>query len=196
MSRPSLLIKKDAVCAWVFFSFLWLGAWTWSCRLPWALLSAARTFSCTFSVLSHLKQKLFPVTFWPWMSFVAIFASLQKLVKARNLRQSSTRCLKGTFNKKRRQREDLLQWLRWQSLSAVQETWVWSLGQEDPLEKEMATHSSVLAWKIPWMEEPGRLQCVGSQRVRHNWATFTFTFKTLNHPHPQPPANLRILSPG
>ena len=44
------------------------------------------------------------------------------------------------------------------NLSARQETWVQSLGQEDPLEKEMATHSSVLAWRIPWMEEPGRLQ--------------------------------------
>ena len=42
---------------------------------------------------------------------------------------------------------------------------------EDPLEKEMATHSSTLAWKIPWMEEPGRLQSVGSQRVGHDWAT-------------------------
>ena len=51
------------------------------------------------------------------------------------------------------------------SLPAVQETQVLSLGWEDPLEKEMATHSSILAWKIPWMEEPGRLQSVGSQRV-------------------------------
>ena len=51
------------------------------------------------------------------------------------------------------------------------ETWVRSLGWEDPLEKGMATHSSTLAWKIPWMEEPGRLQSVGSQRVRHDWAT-------------------------
>ena len=48
-------------------------------------------------------------------------------------------------------------------LSAVQETWVRSLGWEDPLEKEMATHSSTLAWKIPWTEEPGRLQSMGSQ---------------------------------
>ena len=46
-----------------------------------------------------------------------------------------------------------------------------TLGQEDPLEKEMATHSSTLAWKIPWTEEPGRLQSMGSQRVRHDWAT-------------------------
>ena len=46
--------------------------------------------------------------------------------------------------------------------------WVQSLGQEDPLEKEMATHSSILAWKIPWTEEPGRLQTVESQRVGHN----------------------------
>ena len=54
------------------------------------------------------------------------------------------------------------------SLPAVRETQVRSLGWGDPLEKEMATHSSILAWKIPWMEEPGRLQSVGSQRVRHN----------------------------
>ena len=50
-------------------------------------------------------------------------------------------------------------------------TRVWSLGQEDPLEKEMAPHSSTLAWKIPWMEERGRLQSMGSQRFVHDWAT-------------------------
>ena len=53
-------------------------------------------------------------------------------------------------------------------LPAMQETWVLSLGHEDPLEKEMATHSSTLAWKISWMEEPGRLQSMGSQRVGHD----------------------------
>ena len=53
-------------------------------------------------------------------------------------------------------------------LPAMQETWVRSLGQEDPLEKEMATHSSTLAWKIPWTEKPGRLQSMGSQRVGHD----------------------------
>ena len=51
---------------------------------------------------------------------------------------------------------------------AMWETQVRSLGQEDPLEKEIATHSSTLAWKIPWTEEPGRLQPMGSQRVRHD----------------------------
>ena len=55
-----------------------------------------------------------------------------------------------------------------ESLPAVQATWVQSLGQEDPLEKGMATHSSMLAWKIPWTEEPGRLWSMESQRVRHN----------------------------
>ena len=50
----------------------------------------------------------------------------------------------------------------------MQEMEVWSLGQEDPLEKEMATCSSILAWRIPWTEEPGWLQSMGSQRVRHN----------------------------
>ena len=57
-------------------------------------------------------------------------------------------------------------------LSTMQETWVRSLGWENPLEKEMATHSSTIAWKIPWTEEPGRLQSMGSQRVGHD-----FTFK-------------------
>ena len=59
-------------------------------------------------------------------------------------------------------------------LSAMRETWVRSLGREDPLEKEMATHSSTLAWKILWTEEPGRLRSMGSKRVGHDF-TFTFT---------------------
>ena len=54
---------------------------------------------------------------------------------------------------------------RLKHLPAMWETWVQSLGQEDPLEKEMATHSSILAWRIPWMEEPGGLQSMGLQRV-------------------------------
>ena len=54
---------------------------------------------------------------------------------------------------------------------AKQEKQVQSLGREDPLEKERATHSTILAWEIPWAEEPGRLQSMGSQRVRHNLAT-------------------------
>ena len=53
-------------------------------------------------------------------------------------------------------------------LPETQEIWVRSLGQEDPLEKKVAAHSSTLAWKIPWMEEPGRLQSMGSQRVGHS----------------------------
>ena len=57
---------------------------------------------------------------------------------------------------------------RLKRLPAMRETWVQSLGQEDALEKEMATHSSILAWRIPWMEEPGGLQSTGSQRVGHD----------------------------
>ena len=57
---------------------------------------------------------------------------------------------------------------RLKHLPAMQETCVRSLGQEDPLEKEMATHSTILAWRIPWMEEPGELQSMGSQRVGHD----------------------------
>ena len=59
-------------------------------------------------------------------------------------------------------------------LPTVWETQVQSLGREDLLEKEIAAHSSTLAWKIPWTEEHGRLQFMGSQRVRHDWATSLF----------------------
>ena len=54
------------------------------------------------------------------------------------------------------------------NLPTVQETWVQSLGQEDLLEKDMATHSSTVAWKIPWTEEPGRLRSMGLQRIGHD----------------------------
>ena len=60
------------------------------------------------------------------------------------------------------------------NLPTIWETWVQSLGWEDPLEKGMATHFSFLAWRTPWTEEPGGLQSMGLLRVRHDWATFTF----------------------
>ena len=61
---------------------------------------------------------------------------------------------------------------------------VWSLGQDDPLEEGMAAHSSILAWRIPWTEEPGRFQSMGFQRVRHNWSDLVwmhaYFLKALN----------------
>ena len=65
---------------------------------------------------------------------------------------------------------------RLKRLPAMQEAWVRSLGQEDPLEKEMATHSSSLAWRIPWMEEPGGLQSTG-RKESDGLSDFTFTFR-------------------
>ena len=65
------------------------------------------------------------------------------------------------------------------NLPAMRETQVQSLGREDPLEKAMATHSSILAWRIPWTEEPGRLQSTGLQRVRHDWTT-SLSFTIIN----------------
>ena len=64
---------------------------------------------------------------------------------------------------------------------AMQETQVQSLDWEDPLEKEMATHSSILAWRIPWTEQPGRPQSMQSQRVSHDWVTDTFFFLFVNY---------------
>ena len=77
------------------------------------------------------------------------------------------------------------------NLPSLQETWVQSLGWEDPLEKGMATHSSILAWRIPWTEEPGGLQSMVSQKVRPEWAINTFKENSWakwklvpgNHPH-------------
>ena len=75
-------------------------------------------------------------------------------------------------------------WLRWErNSSAMQETWVWSLSWEGPLEDGMANHSSILAWRIPWTEEPGGLQSVGSPRVRHDWATKHSTHSLEGPPH-------------
>ena len=62
------------------------------------------------------------------------------------------------------------------NLPTMRETWVQSLSWEDPLKKGMATHSSILAWRIPWTDEPGRLQSMGSQRVGHDQATSIFSF--------------------
>ena len=60
---------------------------------------------------------------------------------------------------------------------------VWSLGQQDPLEEGTATHSSILAWRIPWTEEPGRLQSMGSQRVRHEWSNWACTHSEVQDAH-------------
>ena len=69
---------------------------------------------------------------------------------------------------------------RLKRMPAMRETWIWSLGRKDPLEKEMATHSSILAWRIPWTEEPSGLQSTGSLRVGHDWAT-SLSLSTFLH---------------
>ena len=82
------------------------------------------------------------------------------------------------------------------NLPAVQETQIQSLGWEDPLEKEMASHSSILAWRFPWTEEPGRLWSRGLQRVGHDWLANTrWSFSsTISHPLPPPVSNSYCLS--
>ena len=81
-------------------------------------------------------------------------------------------------------------------MQEMQETQNQSLGGEDPLEKEMATHSSILAWRIPWAEEPGGLQSMGLQRVRHDWATKHIAEKpTLTRMrHPESTVYIRVHS--
>ena len=69
------------------------------------------------------------------------------------------------------------------NLPARQKTWIWSLGWKVPLEKGMAIHSSILAWRIPWTEKPGRLQSAGLQRVGHDWVTNTHTHLSKRSPN-------------
>ena len=79
------------------------------------------------------------------------------------------------------------------NLPTMQETWIRSPGWEDLLEKEMATHSSTLAWRIPWTEEPGGLQSMGSQRVGHDCVTkFHFSMKGIRHMHTHIPYPLDV----
>ena len=66
------------------------------------------------------------------------------------------------------------------AMQELQETWVQSLGQEDPLEEGMATHSSIVSWRIPWTEEPGGLQTTGAQRVRYDWSNLIHTRELVN----------------
>ena len=75
-------------------------------------------------------------------------------------------------------------------LLPMQKTWVWSLDQENPLEEGMTTYSSILAWRIPWTEEPHRLQSIGSQRVRHSWSDSACT----HAPQPCPLFLLQVRS--
>ena len=69
------------------------------------------------------------------------------------------------------------------AMQEMQDTWIWSLGQENPLEEEMATHFSILAWKIPWTQESGVLQSKGLQRVEHDWAHRRTHRHTHRHTH-------------
>ena len=66
-------------------------------------------------------------------------------------------------------------------MQEMQETWVQYLGQEDPLEKGMTAHSSILAWRIPWTEEPGELQTIGLQKIEHNWSDLACTVESVSN---------------
>ena len=94
-----------------------------------------------------------------------------KLVTSLVLSKSSNNYLLSLF---RRASQVVSQVVK--NLPALQEKWVWSLDWEDPLKKRMATHSSILVWRILWTEEPGGLPSMGSKRVRTDWVTSTFTF--------------------
>ena len=91
--------------------------------------------------------------------------------KPNNTEVGSLSLLQGSFPTRNHSRVTFIAGRFFTSWEDTQKTWIWSLGWEYPLEEEMATHSSILAWKIPWTEEPGSLQSIGSQRAGHDWVT-------------------------
>ena len=128
---------------------------------------------------THMRQKIGTRTFTEVLLMIALISKLPKCPSTEWTMKSwdshtrdyctSMKCL-------------LLLQATWMTLimrMLNDETPVWSLGQEDPLEKEMAIHSSILALRIPQTEEPGGLQSMQSQWIRHNWATNTFSFRSL-----------------
>ena len=120
-------------------------------------------WSFSFSI-SHSNEYSGLISFRiDWLDLLAVQGTLKSLLQQHSS-NASILWRSGFFSPS-------LTAQRLKHLPPMGETWVRSLSREDPLEKEMETHSSILAWRIPWMEEPGRLQSTGSQRVGHNWAT-------------------------
>ena len=105
----------------------------------------------------------------PWVSYAQVtYPSLGTQSKRFLLRVGMKKFSESKIRSPQSEEKDLPVGQMVKNLPARQETWVRSLDGEDPLEKGMATHSSILAWRIPWTEEPGRLQFVGLQRVEHD----------------------------
>ena len=148
----------------------WIVEWEWG--LKWEKTPLSIRNSCICISLIH-KSFLWPACLLSLSHFTCSLTS-----SAPSMYLSPYFLLLSVFGRAS------LEALMVKSLPIVQETQVWSLAWELPLEKEMAHHSSILAWKIPWTEEPGRLQSIGSQRVGHDWATslslsFTFYFRLI-----------------
>ena len=149
-------------CGWSLAELLWPSRlsdcdplWNEECFIKWLASSICGGFSTV--------EELRDVLCIPWeeartlpQGCTVIFQLLHPFPYITSFPQSTTTSLAAKTLK---------------CLSTMPETRVWSLGWEDPLEKEMAIHSKTTAWKIPWTEEPGGLQSMGSQRVGHDWAT-------------------------
>ena len=132
-----------------------------SCCSGVAVMTEASLQHLTSGILSHFKTRQSTAqVLWAWVSPAKSWAQSRSSNSMLWLHCTPRASLVAQMVK---------------NLSAMQETQVQSLDGEDPLEKRMATHSSILAWGIPWTEEPGRLQSMGWQRSGHNWVINTFT---------------------
>ena len=147
--------KRNDSVLWTFFPVWWDGRKA-------HCISVCETV-CMSSSPTHWTARKIPTLscsdFQQYLSYSFLLKTLLFIVAPRTLLNSQASLVAQTIK----------------NLPAMQETQIWSLGCEDPLEKGMVPHSNILAWRIAWTEEPGRLKSTGSQRVGHNWANNTFT---------------------
>ena len=162
-----LMSALFVVVQWLSHVQLFVTPWAIACQAPWDFPGKNTGVSCHF-----LLQRIFPTQGLNICLLHLLHWKVDSLPL--NQQRSPFECLPTLY---------------WTSLvaqtakrlSTMWETRVWALGGEDALEKEVAIHSSTIAWKIPWTEEPGRLQSMGSQRVRHDWATSLSLLYTKHH---------------
>ena len=129
--------------------------------------------SLLFNIIQCIPQLIYTLYFWWAIRLFPVWATMNKAVKKLSVLVFTGHMSSLLWDVYVYRNNRLPRWLR----LPMQDTWVWSLGREDLLEEKIASHSSILAWEIPWREKPGGLPSMGSERVQHDIATETTTTK-------------------
>ena len=179
LSGPFFSFSAHLLASSQTFLCLCYCLWLWSILLSWFPGQPFPTACFSGPQIAKIEFDIFPTPILSTCTFAFLF------VRVKYMENITRESFLNEFKKHWRERIHLyflrssvtysihasLVAQKVKNLPATRETWVWSLGWEDPLEEDMATHSSILAWRIPMEEEPGGLQSMGSQRVRHDWVT-------------------------